>query len=449
MIRLRTGRAGDAPAGVEPRRLDRELVGLALPAFATLIAEPLMLMVDAAVVGHVSTPALAGIGVAGNVLTVVVGLCIFLAYGTTATVARRLGSGDRAGAVTAGLDGLGLGLIIGAVTAVSVSLAAPTIVGWYPADPEVAEQATRYLQVAALGLLPLLTMTAATGVLRGLQDTRTPLWVALGANVINAVLSVTLVHGAGLGVVGAALGTVIAQTLAAVTLVTLVLRRARRERAPWRVRPFGILSAARQGGWLLLRTLWLQIAVTTTTVTATGFGAVALASHQIANALWAFLAMALDAIAIAAQAIIGRYLGAGDAATARWLTRRMLRWGVVGGVGFGLLVWVSRPFYVGLFTPDPAVQQTLAWVLPVIALITPVSAVVFVLDGVLIGAGDARYLAGAGLVALIAYLPLVLTVRHLEAGLVWLWVAYCGYMVARMITLAVRSRSTAWTRTGA
>jgi Na+-driven multidrug efflux pump len=169
----------------------------------------------------------------------------------------------------------------------------------------------------------------------------------------------------------------------------------------------------------------------------------------VVNSVWILLAFALDAIAIAGQAIIGRQLGAGEVGQARRMTKRMVGWGVICGVAFGGLVLVTRPLYIGLFSPDADVQQLVSRVLVVVACITPISGVVFVLDGVLIGAGDGRYLALAGLLALLAYVPLALIVNGLSGGLVWLWAAYGGFTLARMITLVLRARSDRWIRVGA
>ena len=431
------------------RALDREIFALAIPTFATLVSEPLLLLADSAIVGHLGVEQLAGLGIASNVLGVLIGLSIFLAYGTTGAVARRLGGGDRGGALAAGFDGMVLAVLVGTVLAVLLHAVLEPVIGLYDLSPTVATQATTYLRIAAFGLPGVLLTLASTGVLRGLQDTRTPLYVVIATNLANIGLNLLLVYGIGLGIAGSALGTLIAQGCAAVVLAAVVVRGMRRAGAPLRFRPAGVLGAARTGIWLVLRTAALQAGITLTTVVAAGFGAVALAAHQISVSIWTLLAFALDAIAIAGQAIIGRTLGAGDPTLGRAMTRRMIGWGIVFGVAFGLAMALTRPLYVGLFTPDRQVQALLGQVLVVMAVAAPIAGVVFVLDGVLIGAGDGRYLALASLIALIAYVPAAVAVEHAAAGLVWLWAAYGWYVTARMLTLLWRIRGHAWLRTGA
>ncbi|MFT4261739.1 MAG: MATE family efflux transporter, partial [Nocardioides sp.] len=223
---------------------DREIWRLAIPAFLALVAEPLFLLADAAIVGHLGTAPLAGLGIAGVVLQTVVGLCVFLAYGTTASVARRVGAGNLRGALAQGVDGLWLAVLIGAVVTVPVLLGAEPLVRALGAGGEVAEQATSYLRVAVLGVTPLLLLLAGNGVLRGLQDTRTPLIVAIGGNAANIALNLALVNGAGLGIAGSALGSVIAQVAGAGVLVAVVVRGARRHGAGLRPDRAGILTAA-------------------------------------------------------------------------------------------------------------------------------------------------------------------------------------------------------------
>jgi putative MATE family efflux protein len=430
------------------RTLDRRILALALPTFATLVSEPLLLLADSAVVGHLGTAPLAALGLCSNVLNVLVGLSIFLAYSTTGTVARRLGAGDRLAALTGGIDGLVLAVAVGVVLAVGLELALPWVVALYGTEPEVAALATTYLRVAALGLPSVLVLLAGTGVLRGLQDARTPLVVVVAANLANIALNVTLVYGVGLGIAGSALGTLVAQTGAAAVVVAVVVRRSRAAGAVVALRPAGVRAVARTGGWLVVRTALLQAAVTTNTLVAAALGAVTLAAHQVVGGLWTLLAFALDAVAIAGQALIGSALGGGDVALGRALTRRMLGWGVVSGLAFGLVLVLARPAYVGLFTPDPEVRRLVARVVLVVALQAPLAGIVYVLDGILIGAGDARYLALAGLVSLALYLPFALAVHRLGVGLTWVWASYAVFMLARAVTLGLRARGDAWTRTG-
>ena len=440
--------------GTRTRALDREIFGLALPTFATLVSEPLLLLADSAIIGHLGTTELAGLGIAANVLGILTGLCIFLAYGTTGTVARRLGAGNRQAALAGGLDGLLLAVGLGVVLCGALELTLPVVVGAYGASPEVSAAATSYLRIAAFNLPSILLLLAGTGVLRGLQDTRTPLYVAIATNLANIGLNFTFVYGLRLGIAGSALGTLVAQTAAALFVAVIVIRGARREHALLRFRPGGILAAARSGVWLVARTATLQAAITLTTFVAATGGAVALASHQIVNSLWTLLAFALDAIAIAGQAIIGRALGAGQVRLGRAMTRRMVGWGVLCGVVFGVLVTVMRPLYVGLFTPDEDVQRLVGRTLLVVAVVTPIAGVVFVLDGVLIGAGDGRFLAYAAVFQSALYAPAAVAIGVWgpdgKAGLVWLWVAFAGgWMIVRAVVLRRREKADLWLITGA
>jgi putative MATE family efflux protein len=294
----------------------------------------------------------------------------------------------------------------------------------------------------------MLVVLATTGILRGLQDTRTPLVVAVVANLANICLNVVLVYGAGLGVAGSALGTVLAQWGSALALGMVVVRAALREGSSMRPDVREVLGAARTGVPLIVRTLTLRTALLLGTLVAAGMPAASVAAHQIAMTVVSALAFALDAIAIAGQAITGRYLGAGDAAGARRATARMLTWGWRGGLLAAVAVAALSPWLAGAFSGDEAVRSASIAALLVAAAIQPVSGIVFVLDGVLIGAGDGRYLAYAGVLTLLAYAPLAGAVWYLGAGLGWLWAAYAAFMLARMVTLVARERSNAWLITG-
>ncbi|MEU1779482.1 MATE family efflux transporter [Streptomyces abikoensis] len=438
-----------APVRPDVRRHDREIVALSVPAFGALVAEPLFVMADSAIVGHLGTPQLAGLGIAAALLTTAVSVFVFLAYATTAAVARRVGAGDLPAAIRQGMDGIWLALILGAVVTAAMLATAPLLARAFGASPTAAPYATTYLRISALGIPAMLVVLAATGVLRGLQNTRTPLYVAVGGFVANAVLNVALVYGAGLGIAGSAWGTVLAQCAMAAVYLIVVVRGARRHGAPLRPDAAGIRACARAGAPLLVRTLSLRAILMIATAVAARLGDADIAAHQVVLSLWSLLAFALDAIAIAGQAIIGRYLGAGDTAGARAVCRRMVQWGIASGVVLGALVVVGRHAFVPLFTSDPAVRDALLPALLVVAVGQPVAGVVFVLDGVLMGAGDGPYLARAMLVVLAVFAPAALLVPGLGGGLTALWWAMTLMLTARLVTLWLRARSGRWIVTGA
>ena len=440
----------------------REVLRLAVPAFLALVAEPLFLMADSAIVGRLGVAPLAGLGVASAVLLTGVNVFVFLAYGTTAVVARQLGAGSRAGAVAAGIDGTWLAVVLGAVTSGAVALAAHPLASLFGASPAALEQAATYLRISALGIPAMLVVLATTGVLRGLQDTRTPLVAAVAGFSLNIVLNIWFVHGLGWGIAGSAWGTVIAQTGMAAALLTILVREAARESVPLRAHPGRVLAAARGGVPLLVRTMALRAVLLLTTWVAAGLGDVPLAAYQVTATIWSFLAFALDAIAIAGQAITGKTLGAGDVDTTRAATSLMLRWGVLVGIVLGLVVLAVHPWVGPLFTTDAAVQSAIAAGLVVIGLSQPLSGFVFVVDGVLIGAGDGPWLARAMAALLVIYLPLALAVRAagdwlLEGGtvegqvqaVIWLWVAFTLFMSARGALMWLRVRTDRWMVTGA
>ena len=438
-----------SPTAGAPRRgtHDREILALSLPAFGALIAEPLFLMADSAIVGHLGTAQLAGLGIAAALLTTLVNVFVFLAYATTAAVARRIGAGDRRAAVQQGIDGIWLAVILAVPIVAAAIPLAPALCHLFGASATAAPYAVTYLRISSLGIPAMLGVLAATGVLRGLQDTRTPLLVAVTGFSVNLLLNLLLVYGVGLGIAGSATGTVISQWGMAAAYLTVVIRGARRTGASLRPDLAGIRACATAGTPLLIRTLSLRAVLLIATAVAARLGNTAIAAHQVAMSLWSFLAFALDAIAIAGQAIIGRYLGAGDAAGARAATRRMVEWGVGAGLLLGALLLLPPPLSLPLFTDDPAVRHQLDSVLLVAALSQPVCGVVFVLDGVLMGAGDGPFLAWAMLATLAVYAPVALTVG--SAGLVGLWIAIDLCMVVRLVFLCVRARTGAWLVTGA
>ena len=428
---------------------DREILRLAIPAFGALIAEPLFLLADTAIVGRLGTRPLGALGVAGQALNTIVNLCIFLAYGTTAAVARQVGAGRTREAVRQGVDGLWLALALGAAIIVVGWPLVPGIVHLFGAPAGVAPYAVTYLRISLFGVPGMLLVLAGTGVLRGLQDAATPLVVAVAMFVVNGVLNGVFVLALGWGIAGSAWGTVIAQTAGALAYLVVVARGARRHSAPLAPDLGGLRAAASAGAALLVRTASLRVVLIVSTAIAARMGDVPIAAHQVATQVWSLLTFAMDAIAIAGQAITGRYLGASDAAGARAATRRMVEWGIGCGVLFAVAVIAVRPVLPALFTTDPQVRSLLLAVLWVVAAAQPLSGLVFVLDGVLIGAGDQRYLAVAGVITMLAYLPAAYAVHVTGGGLVALWLAFCVWMVARGVTLGWRAHGDAWLVPGA
>lgn len=431
------------------RQHDREIVALAVPAFGALVAEPLFVMADSAIIGHLGTAQLAGLAVASALLTTAVSIFVFLAYATTGAVARRVGAGELSAAIRQGMDGIWLALILGAAVIAVVLPTAPALIDLFGASETAAPYAVTYLRISSFGIPAMLVVLAATGVLRGLQNTRTPLYVAIGGFVANAVLNVVLVYGAGLGIAGSAWGTVIAQCGMAAVYLVVVVRGARKHGASLRPDVAGIRASAQAGAPLLVRTLSLRAVLMIATAVAARLGDTEIAAHQIILSLWSLLAFAMDAIAIAGQAIIGRYLGAGDSAGAKAVCRRMVEWGIGSGIVLGVLVIVSRPLFIPLFTSDGAVKDAALPALVVVALCQPLSGIVYVLDGVLMGAGDGPYLAWAMLLTLAIFTPFALLIPSWGGGLTAVWGAMTLMMATRAVTLGLRTRSGRWLVTGA
>jgi putative MATE family efflux protein len=436
-----------------PRRLatahDREILRLAVPAFGALVAEPLFLLSDSAIVGHLGTAPLGGLGIAGQALTTLVYLCVFLAYGTTAGVARQVGAGDLRAAIKQGIDGMWLAIVIGAALVVACWPLVPWIVDAFGASPVVAPYAGTYLRISLFGIPSMLVVLAGTGVLRGLQDTRTPLIVSIGGFTLNLLLNAVFVIVLGWGIAGSAWGTVLAQTASAAVYVAVVLRAARRHGAPVGPDLDGLRASATAGLGLIVRTAALRVVLIVGTSIAARMGDAEIAAYQVGFQVWTLLAFALDAIAIAGQAITGRYLGASDIAGTRAVTRRMVWWGIGCGVAFGLAILAVRPWLPALFTSDGDVRNLLLASLLLVAVLQPVAGVVFVLDGILIGAGDGPYLAVTTLIATIVFLPAAVVLFRADTGLTGLWVAIGLWMLTRMLTLSLRARGDRWLVTGA
>ena len=439
--------------------LNRDILGLAVPVLGALVAEPLFLLTDTALVGHLGEVPLAALGIASAIVQTVVGLLIFLAYATTPAVARRVGAGDRTGAIRAGIDGLWLALGLGVLVVLLGLAFARAAVGLFTRDPAVAADAVTYLTVSLAGLPAMLLVIAASGLLRGLQDTRTPLIVAVAGFAANAGLNAIFIYGFGWGIAGSAAGTVAAQWAMAAVYIAIAVRAARSSGASLRPGLDGVGSAAASGAWLFVRTASLRAAILATVAVAATFSTAELGAFQIALTLFTTLAFILDALAIAGQAMIGHGLGSGDVTRVGHVMRRLVVWGLGAGVVLGAAIALLAGFgmLAPVFSSSPDVQRALSVTALAMAVGIPLAGYVFVLDGVLIGAGDARYLAISGIVNLAIYAPLLVLVAIFavpggagDAGLVWLWAAFgYGYIGARALTLGLRARSDAWKVAGA
>lgn len=423
---------------------DREILRLAVPALGALAAEPLYILVDTAIVGHLGTPQLAALALAGSLLAALATLCNFLTYGVTAQVARLHGAGEveRAGAVAA--QALWVATAIGlVVTALTVGLAAPAIelLGGRGA---VGDNAVTFLRIGALGLPFALIALAGQGYLRGTADLRTPLRIVVVANVVNVVLEVVFVYGLDWGLPGSAWGTVIAQTGMGAAFVAVLLAAPARGRRPAMalIRPL-----LRMGGALVVRTGSLLAAFVLAGAVLARVGAASLGAHQIAFQLFILLALVLDAVAIAGQVIVGRRLGAGDAAGARAAARRMIELSVAVGVVLAAALLALRGVLPHAFTDDGAVLERADVLWPLFALMVPVGAAVFALDGILLGAGEAAYLAWSMAAALVVFVPIA--VASLHWGVTGIWIGLNVLMLVRLVTCGARFAGGRWMRVGA
>lgn len=437
------------PAPKDPRSTSRQILTLAVPALGALVAEPLFLLADTAIIGRLGVDELAGAALGITVMHTVTGLMIFLAYSTTPAVARFIGAGRLKRALAAGRDGLWLSVMLGAVLAFAGLAFGEQLLIAMGSTGDMQVHAWNYLLWSLPGVPAILLVFAAVGMLRGMQDTKTPLVVAGVGFGANIAVNLLLVHVVGLGTAGAAMGTSIAQWGMALAYLVMLVPKMRAAGVPLGVDPVALRNAATVGSWMMLRTVSLRAAIVATVLVATDLGPHTLAAHQVAFTIFSTLAFVLDALAVAAQALIGKELGASRVREAKAMTRTMTRWGVGFGVLTGGLIAAVAPFAPGLFTPDDRVAAGITAALFVMAVAQPLAGFVFVLDGVLMGAGDVKYLAMVGLVNLAVYLPLLWWIASAgfagTEAIVWLWAAFAVlFMGARGVTLGVRAYGERW-----
>lgn len=416
------------------RAHDRRILTLGLPALGALAADPLVSLVDTAFVGRISTTALAALGIDAAIFGLAFFAFNFLAYGVTPLVAKAIGEGDTSRAsriITNGLvAALGLGLLVtGLVQAVAVP--ALELMG---ASPEVLPEAEGYLRIRVLAAPAVLVITLGHGAFRGHQDTRTPFVVTMGLNAVNLVLDPLLIFGVGWGLNGAALATLAAQVFGAAWFAVLIRRRLG---VSWSgVSASELRGLARIGRDVVIRTAALLVTFTMATRVAASVGDEAVAAHQVLAQILFFLALTIDALAVAAQSLIPRYLGEGRDRDAWDVSIRVLELGLVVGVVLGGLLVVARPFLPGWFTSEPEVVAAIESVWLILALLQPPAALVYVWDGIVMGAADFGYLAGAMVLAAAVAVAALLAVVPFEWGLPGVWWSLGILTVVRVVTLA-------------
>jgi putative MATE family efflux protein len=424
----------------------RQITRLAVPALGVLAAEPLYVLVDTAVVGHLGVVPLAALSVGGTLLAQVSSTLTFFSYGTTARSARLHGAGRRHEAVAEGTQATWLALLAGVLLLALGQVAAGPVARLLAGPGDVAHAAVGWLRIALLGTPFILMTMAGNGWMRGVQDTARPLRYVLAGNGISAVLCPVLVYGTDLGLAGSAIANVTAQVIAA----SLFVRALVAERTPLRPMPAKMRSQLGIGRDLMLRSLAFQVCFVSATTVAARTSAAAVGAHQVVLQLWFFVALLLDSLAIAAQSLIGAALGAGDGAGARRLARQITGYGLIFGTASGILFAAVSSVLPHVFTSDPSVLAEVPHAWWFFVALQPIGGVVFALDGVLLGAADAAFMRDSTLAAAaLGFLPLIWLSLACGWGLTGIWSGLTLFLVIRLGTVLARLRSARWAVLGA
>ncbi len=418
---------------------DRTIGQIAWPALGALAADPLISIVDTAFVGRLGTQELAALGVSAAVFLFAFSLFNFLAYGTTPLIAHALGRGETGEAARYAGQAVALAVALGIVAMVGLRGLATEVVGLIGGGGDTVGMAAQYVTIRALALPAMLVITAGHGIFRGHGDTRTPLWITIAFNVINVVLDPLLIFGAGWGLGGAAVATVVAQNVGAVLFLVVLLRPrgsltlvdfARPTVASIRV----FLSV---GGAIVVRTTSLLVVFTVATSVAARVSSAAVAGHQVVGQIWFFLGFAIDALAIAAQTMVARVRAESGIAAAKLLTFRLLWMGLVVGGAFSVMLIALRPWIAGWFTQSAAVLAEVDAVYPILIWLVPLGALVFVWDGIAIGFTSLRFIAGAMAVAMVIAVGVLMLVEPRGWGLPGVWWGIAVLVLVRAVSFVV------------
>ena len=413
-----------------------------------LVAEPLYLLADTAVVGHLGTLPLGGLAVASAALLLIYGLCFFLAYGTTATVARLTGAGEPLKASNQAIQSLWLAFFLGIAIAFFGYFTADPLLKLLGASGELLNQARIYLRVSMFGAPAMLIMLSGVGYLRGVKDTIRPLWVAIGTALLNLGLELILIYGFDKKIGASAASTVISQWVGALIYLVWIWQAVGIYKISLKPKFIILIKLLKSSSELLIRNLSLTTSFIVATAMAARIGNVDVAAHEVGFQAWFFLAMSMDAIAIAAQALIGNLLGSGNADEARKMGRRAILWSAGIGVLTGSLLAIFHTPFAEIFSEDTAVIELTSFLLLHVAAMAPLSGVAFALDGILIGAGDQRFLAKAMSLSAVISIPLMLLAVKLDLGIGWIWGSIWILMLLRSCTLYIRFRSNSWQKLG-
>ncbi len=425
------------------KALDREITRLALPALGSLAVEPLVSLVDTAFVGRLGADELAGLGISGAVFLWSFIIFIFLAFATTTIVAGAVGAGDLEKARRTAASSFAFAVVVGLAAATLLQVVAVPLVAVFGAGGEAADAALTYVRVRALAAPAVLVILAGNGVFRGHQDTKTPLLIALAFNLINFVLDPVLIFTFDMGIAGAAWASVVAQVFGAVTFVAVARRRhlVRLDRQAIAMRETRELLSA--GAGVSIRTVGLLAVFSGSTAVAARISDEAVAAHRVVDQLFLFLALSVDSLAVAAQAMIGKRLGVGDIAGAKAVARRLFAVGVVAGVGIAVLLLALRTVIPGVFTSETAVLDQIETIYWFLLALQPLNAVIFVGDGVLLGWSAFKFMAVATVGAAAAAGVVLALVLPLELGLVGVYAGLTTLMVGRAVALGAWWRRTA------
>lgn len=421
--------------------VDRRIVALALPALGSLAVEPVYVLVDTAIVGRLGTEQLAGLAIAATVLSFIFAGANFLTYGTTERVARMLGAGRRPEAANVGVQAMWLSLLCGVPAAPLLYVGARWLSGLFGSSEQVLDHAETYLSISAIGVPFFLVTLAAQGVMRGASNYITPLWVLLWANVANLVIELVFVFVLDMGVAGSAWSTVIAQIGAALAFVW-ILRPQLRAASIRRPDRAGIAPLMSAGRYLLLRVGSMMVVFGGATAVAARIDEPTLAAHQVVMSLFAFLALTLDALAVPAQTIVAEELGRNDKAMAAHVARRAVRLSIGTGAVLFLAVAALAPVLPMVFSEDSEVISRATGGMLWLAVIMIPGAIAFAHDGVLIGAGDYRFLGRAAFGYLLVVIPVaVLTLLAPELGMAGIWGGLLVWMIVRAVVNDSRTRT--------